>query len=132
MNLLFGQDKLVSEFVSEKTGRPFTPPFVTIGWVDKKNNLVGGAVFNNYELSNIELSVATDRPVTRGILRALAYYVFVQLACYRLTIRSRVSNKAACKGARKLGFKYECTLEKWFGPEDGVQFKLTPENCKWI
>lgn len=132
MQLLLGLDAEVAQWVSQRTGTPFYQPVAAIGWADKDNNVAGGCVFHNYDHSNIDLAIAVDRPVTRGVIRAICHYVFVQLGCQRATIRTRKSNKAACRGAQKLGFKYECSLERWFGSENGVQFKMTRDNCRWI
>jgi RimJ/RimL family protein N-acetyltransferase len=132
LKLVIGHDEIVGRWVSEKIGTVFYQPIATIGWVDARGDLVGGCAFHNYEIANIDLAVATTRPVTRGVIRAICHYVFVQLGCERITIRMRRSNKRGIKSAHKLGFVFEATLEKWFAPENGVQLKMMRSNCKWI
>ena len=132
MRLVFGQDEIVGGWVAGLIGRPFYQPISTIGWVDANGDLVGGVAFHNYEIANIDLAIAVTRPVTRGIIRACCHYVFIQLGCDRMTIRLRRSNKRGIRSAHKLGFKFECTLERWFGTENGVQLKMLRDSCKWI
>jgi RimJ/RimL family protein N-acetyltransferase len=123
---------MIGRWVAEQIGRPFYQPVATLGWLDASGSLAGGCAFHNYEGANIDLAIATARPVVRGIIRAICHYVFIQLRCERVTVRVRKSNKNALKSAAKLGFKYECSLERWFGSENGVQLKLMREHCKWI
>ena len=132
MRLILGQDELVGHWISEQIGKPFCPPMATIGWMTESGEMAGGCAFHNYEVHNIDVAVATARPVTRGILRSVFHYVFVQLKCDRVTIRLRKSEKRGIKSAHKLGFKFECMLDRWFGSEKGVQLKMTRETCKWI
>lgn len=65
-------------------------------------------------------------------MRAIGHYVFRQLGCARVTMKTRKSNKRACKAARIAGFQFETILKNWYGDEDGVQFKMTSDKCRWI
>lgn len=135
MQLLFGHDQLVAEFVGQGLGVTIHPPFTAIGIVSHET-LVGGMVFNNFNGSNIDLTVYTVRPATRGIIRAAAHYCFIQNRVHRISATTRRSNKRACAAIQKLGFRYEATRKMWFGPnrsDDGVTYVMTREDArKWL
>jgi hypothetical protein len=135
MRLLFGHDEAVAGFVGQGLGIVIHPPFTAIGIVSD-DGLSGGMVFNNFNGSNIDLTVYTVRPATRGVIRAAAHYVFIQLGCNRISATTRRSNKRACKAIVKLGFTYEATRKQWFGPnraDDGIAYVMTREQAgKWL
>lgn len=131
MNLILGSDADIAAFVSERIGQPIVQPFTAIGWFDQKGRL-GGCVFNNKDAANIDLTFAMDGLMDRGVMRAIGHYVFKQLGCARVTMKTRKSNKRACRAAHISGFQFEATLKRWYGDEDGVQFKMTSDKCRWI
>lgn len=135
MQLLFGHDAAVAEFVGQGLNTIIHPPFVAIGIVSHET-LIGGMVFNNYNGSNIDVTVYTVKPATRGIIRAGAHYAFNQLGCNRVSAITRRSNKRANIVIQKLGFKYEATKRRWFGldrADDGVAYVMLREQAqRWL
>lgn len=108
--------------------------FATIAQVNNgKIEAVAG--FNNYSKHNIEISIATNQrcAVTRSFIRACAVYAFVQCRVSRITNIASVNNQKSQRFSERLGFVKEFEpLKQWFGNEDGVQFVMFRENCKWI
>lgn len=96
-------------------GTVFSGPYEAIGFLDDSGNLRGGALFNNYNGSNIEVSVYAPNMATRGMIRAVMHYAFVQLGCNRITARTRKDNKTAQKMLPRMGFKYEASLKLYYG-----------------
>ena len=135
MQLAFGYDEAVAKYVGENLGVTIHPPFVAIGIVSHET-LIGGMVFNNYNGSNIDVTVFTAKPATRGIIRAGAHYVFNQLGCNRVSAITRRSNSRASRVIPKMGFKYEATKKRWFGPEkadDGIAYVMLREHAaRWL
>ena len=136
MQLLFGCDDAVAEFVGQKLSVIIHPPFTALGLMHE-NAFAGGIVFNNFNHSNVDLTVCTERPVTRGVIRAVAHYAFVQLGCNRISATTRRNNDAALKALPKLGFKFEAVRKQWFGAaraDDGVTYVLTRKAAleKWM
>lgn len=134
MTPVFGQDIGVALWVGERVGHHFYPPFTAIGFGDR-GGLVAGAVFNDYTPhGNIELTLASDRPFTRTMLRTLAAYVFGQLGCSRLTVRTRQDNERVCRMAKKFGFVREATLRDYYGTGENAElFRLLRADCKeWL
>jgi RimJ/RimL family protein N-acetyltransferase len=117
VKLLFGNDRYVAEIVGDALGIFISPPYTAIGFLDDAGSIRGGAIFNNYNQSNIEVTVYAKNIATRGMIRAVMHYVFVQLNCNRLTARTRKSNKVAQKMLPRMGFKYEATLQLYYGPD---------------
>lgn len=131
VNLVFNRDEQIAAWVSEKLGQSIVQPFTTLGWVDQFGR-PGGCVFNNKDAANIDLTFAMDGLMDRGVMRAIAHYVFIQSGCARVTMKTRKSNERAIRAARIAGFEFETNLERWYGAEDGVQFKMTSDRCRWI
>jgi RimJ/RimL family protein N-acetyltransferase len=136
MNLLFGHDETVAEWVGRVVGKPFHAPYTAIGIIDREGTLRGGFVFNNHhDAASIELSLAGN-VASRSAWRGVLHYVFVQLGCKRLSIHTRKSNKAVRKQAPRLGFKFEGIARSLYGDEDGLCYSLTandlaPFRSRW-
>lgn len=117
MRLLFGHDEYVGQSMGVALNTVFHGPYVAIGFVDDAGALRGGALFNNYNRSNIEVTVYAPNIATRGMIRAVMHYAFIQLGCNRISARTRRDNKIAQKMLPRMGFKYEATLNQYYGPE---------------
>ena len=131
MRLIFNDDARVAGWVSERIGHPISPPYVAIGMTDDGRLYCGGAVFNCWNGANIELTIAMERPVTRGILRALYHYVFIQSKATRLSAHTKRSNKKVARLLPKLGFQFEGVAKRYYGPnkpDDALCYALFPDT----
>lgn len=68
----------------------------------------------------------------RDFLRAVFGTVFNEWRCVRLSAVIAASNRPSHRGAVALGFVPEARLERWFGDEDGVIYRMYRERCRWI
>jgi RimJ/RimL family protein N-acetyltransferase len=63
-------------------------------------------------------------------------YAFVQLGCCRLTARTRRSNKPMRRMLPKMGFMYEGTMRRFYGPtraDDAFCYGMYPANAiRWL
>lgn len=137
MRLLFGQDKYVADVVGFGLGVVFSGPYVAIGFMDDGGNVRGGAIFNHYNGSNVEVTVYAPKMAARGLIRAVLHYVFVQLKCNRLTARTRRDNKLAQKSLMRLGFKFEANLPLYYGPnknDAAILYRMDRETAlkRWL
>jgi hypothetical protein len=137
MRLVFPQTSeetaRIAEWVGNRLGVIISPPYVAIGMTDDDRLYCGGVIFNSWNGANIEITVAMDRGPTRGVIRALQHYVFVQSKATRVTAHTKRSNKKVRKLLPRLGFKYEFTRERYYGPsraDDAFAFVLFPENVR--
>lgn len=127
-----GRDKEVAQWLGE-IGVPITPPYVTLAIVEK-GKIIAAALFNNYQDSNIDLSVVFARPIalTRGNLRALFSYPFKQLGCERVSVRTRANNLKVRKQIRRLGFEPEGKHPRFYGNEAAMSYGMTRSQCRWL
>lgn len=129
--LVFGRDQEVAAFVGNLLGREFVPPFTAIG-VEEQGQLAGGAVFNTFTGPDVEISVAGFRCWRRGVFRAFAHYVFVQLGCVRCTVSVRANDRYTQVLAKKFGFRIEGVKRRGFGDQDSIIFGLLAGECRWL
>ncbi len=130
---MFGADAAIAEWLSQRLGQRMVPPYVCIGMTDDERTYCGGALFNNWNGFNIDISVAMDRPITRSALRAIHNYVFIQIKATRLTANTKRSNRRARKLLPRLGFEFEGVARRFYGPnksDDAFCFALFPESNK--
>lgn len=136
MKLVFGEDKLVADWVGINLGLAILPPYTAIGGTVDGAELLIGAVFNNWNGSNLDITLYGPGAIRRTAIRGIYHYVFNQLGAERLTAITRRSNKLMCKKLHKLSFKYEGISERYFGPtksEDAIRFVLFPQNAeRWM
>ena len=108
--------------------------YTVIGFISKRIDCI--ALFTDYTGSNIELHLVSEGGLNRTIMKTVGNYVFNQLKCNRLTVKTRVSKSAVTDIYDKVGFKYEATLKNYYGSnqvEDALQYVLTREDAvKWI
>ena len=136
MKLVFNEHDRIAQWVSEKVGYRICPPYVAIGATKDGASLCGGAVFNHWNGANIEITLASDGALTRGTIRAIYNYVFVQSKATRVSAHTRRSNKVMRKMFPRLGFTFEGVAKRFYGPDrsdDGFVFVLFPDNArKWL
>lgn len=128
MQLVFGHDKAIAEWAASILGKPFHPPFTAFGLVDGAGHLRGGFVFTTYTGDSIEMSLVGSGCLTRGAMRAVIQYAFVQLGCSRLQVHTRRGNKKVRKLANRLGFQYEGVARRLYGDQDGFTYSVTRDD----
>lgn len=136
MGVLIGHDAAVAEWVSARTGMHFRPPFVAMGAVDSRGALTGGFIWTQfYRGGNIEITIAGHR-WQKDFIRSCFRYAFIQCGCSRITARTRRGNALARRLLPKLGFQFEFTQKRYFGPDrndDGLVFVMYRESAqKWL
>jgi hypothetical protein len=132
--LVFNEHDRVAGWVSEKIGAVIAPPYVAIGASkDGGKTLCGGAVFNDWNNYNIEITLASDDCLTQGTIRGIYHYLFEQSKAGRVTAHTRRSNKAMRDMLPRFGFEFESIAKRYYGPnkaDDAFVFVLFPENAR--
>lgn len=123
-NLVYDRKEEIADYLEKKLETVLTPPFLTIG-IEENGRIVGGWLFNDYNGSNIEISVALDRPLTKGMIKSIRNYVFEQLKCRRVTARCRESNVKSATLIRRLGFRHEGRQPFYYGDDAALIFGKT-------
>lgn len=139
MRLILGQDEIIAEYVGHGLKRKFTPPFVAMGWVREYGDqwrLVAGAVFNDFNGTNLEISIYGPGALTRQTIRQCFRYVFVQCSCSRLTARTERGNVVMRRLLPKLGFVFEGEMKHYYGPtkkQNALVFRLDRRHAeRWL
>jgi hypothetical protein len=133
VQLLLFADRVVGDFMSEKMGQDFTPPYTAIGILGTDGQLCGGMLFNAYVEGDVEVTCYAPGRLLRGPIRAGCAYAFETLGCNRMSARTRASSLAVQVVLRKIGFQQEGTLREYYTDgEDAVLFGLLKRNCKWL
>lgn len=136
MRLVFGRDDEVAAWVSRQLKMPIHPPYTAIGVEDLSGSPVGGAVFNDWNGSNIEITICGPGAMKRGVIQAMFNYVFLQVGANRLTAKTKRSNKPMRKMLHQFGFEYEAILKRYYGSQkdnDAILFRLDPAKAmKWM
>jgi len=118
-------------------GVTFQEPFVAVGVADDQGNICGASVFNDfYKGGNVEFTHVGPGTLNRGIIRELVRYCFKQLKVTRVTAKTKRSNKLVRTILPRVGFVFEVTQKRYFGPsrgDDALVFVMTRENAKrWM
>lgn len=129
--LVFDRSEEVAAYLERRLNTVLHAPYTTIG-LEQAGRIVGGWLFNDYNGSNIEISAALDRPLTRGVIRAVAKYVFGQLRVRRVTARCRADNEKSAALIRRLGFAPVLYDPKYYPDGDALVFVLYRHQCRWI
>ncbi len=101
-------------------------------------NEVGGQVrclvtFGNMMKGDIEImGAAVGGGITRGLIRQLARYVFIECGCNRITAKVAVSNARSIALMTRLGFQREGLMRKADNGEDSIIFGLLPEDLRHV
>jgi len=123
VKILVGEDVIVRSWVSQKTGDPHHDG-ETLGILSEQGRIIGGFIFTNWTGAGIELTLAGRGCVSRLAWQAVGDFVFRHKGCVRLQVVTRKSNKRVRTMAPRFGFKFEGTLRRYYGDEDGLCFSL--------
>lgn len=89
--------------------------------------------FERWNGDDVEMHYTGERGfLTRGFLRSLARYVFVQLGCERVTGRIPADRPLAAALGKRLGFTHEGTLRRGHNGNDILIFGMLKEECRWL
>jgi RimJ/RimL family protein N-acetyltransferase len=136
VKLEFGRDEEAALFAAANLGVTILPPFTGLLITNDAGEIGGAIVYTNYTGANIEVTVYVPALYKRGLIRAALAYPFRQLQVLRLSARTRRDNKAVCSILPRMGFVYEGTMKRYFGParsDDAIMYRLDCETAsKWI
>lgn len=124
MIYLEGEHEIVSAYVSGQTGDPYANVVRSLGVLTDEGRIIGGFVFTRYTGHGVEVSLAGRGCIMREAWQRVGNIVFGELACQRLAVTTRRSNKRVCRLAPRLHFRFEGIARKYFGDEDGVSLSL--------
>jgi hypothetical protein len=134
MPLIYNEDDALAEWCGVVLGRKFAPPYRCIG-VQRGSDLVGCALFNNFDPPNIEITFVTTTPrwATRQTIGRILRYPFIELDCRRLTAITGSMNRPTRAFLCRLGFKQEGFHPELFASDAGVSYGLLKQDAmRWL
>jgi RimJ/RimL family protein N-acetyltransferase len=132
--LLFDQDAALTRWAGARLGIADFRPCAAIG-VAHAGEIVAAAIYNNYRPPNIDITFVTASPrwASRGAIRAMLRYPFVQLACCRLTAVTSAQNAPARAFLLRLGFREEGVHPDALPTGAAVSYGLLARDAaRWI
>jgi RimJ/RimL family protein N-acetyltransferase len=141
--ILAGQRERVRDYICSRIRDIYARPeqdYEAIGVVGRGGELIGGVMYTNYhEIAPGEHDVwltAAGEPgwLTRGNIRVLIGYPFIQLKCIRLTSVIAKANSEARSLNERLGFQLEGKIRngRGTGKHCLVYGLLKADAEKWI
>lgn len=128
------QDRRIGEWISSCVDVRYQPSNVCFG-VEENGELIGAAMLNEYNGSNICIHQRISRPrgMTRGLLKSAFSFAFDHLRVARVTGVVKISNQKAIDINLRMGFEVEGVLKRYLPDGDGyVHMVMWKENCKFI
>lgn len=135
MKIVWEQKPEYLEFANKLLNVNFLSKDVTwLASVDDGDNILGVVVYSRFSRKNCEMSVAAASPkfLNKRALKAFFGYPFYQLGCNRVTAVVETTNRHALEFDKRLGFRVEGLLQRWFENSDGIIMGLLKEECKWL
>jgi ribosomal protein S18 acetylase RimI-like enzyme len=132
--LVYGHDDELAEWLGNRLGISFAPPYVAIGVV-RGVVLVAAALYNSYEPPNIQITFATTTPrwASRQVIGRILAYPFCEIGCRRISAVTRARNEPARAFLERLGFRAEGFHPQYFHDDDAVSYGLLQRDAqKWI
>ena len=100
--------------------------YTTIGVLNEDGALLGGGVLHNWTRYDMELTYFGPETMTRRVFHKIAE-ALEEANCHRLTIRVPRGHRKTLVSLPRLGFKYEGTQRRFYGPrkaDDAISFGI--------
>lgn len=133
--LKYDEQEMMLAWAEERIDLQFRPDATAIGWAHPDGSLRAVTVFDGFSPCDANIHVASDgsrRWLTRGYLRAIFAYPFIQLGLRRVTALVPARNEAALKMDYGLGFVREGYCRHALPNDDIVLLAMLREDCVYI
>lgn len=122
MRIVAGEDEIVRAWMGQKLGDVFREG-LTLGVFSNEGRLVGGILFQGYTGAAVDLG-AVGRVAFRRVFQAVGDMAFGHLGCVRVQCVTRASNRHVRRLLPRMKFKFEGTMRRHYGDEDGLLFSM--------
>lgn len=137
MTLVVGYDAAVANWVQAQIPHAVNGfgPCVALG-IAIDDVLIAGVVYHEWRPAyrSVQMSIAAASPkwATKGNLRAIFAYPFLDLKANRATAITPKRNRRARHLIEGTGFKLEGCARKGFLSDDAVIYGMLRNECRWI
>jgi RimJ/RimL family protein N-acetyltransferase len=125
--LVFNHDNEIANWTWQAFNMPPAPVNLAIGIIDETGTVVGSAIWQDFNGSNVEFSYYGKGTLKRGVVRAIASITLNRFNANRMTVRTMKKRKALLRSLPKIGFRFEGVMKQYYGPTEGetaVRFVL--------
>lgn len=119
-------------WVAERTGGKFKPHNSQAIGLVRKDKIVAGAVFENYNGKSIMFHLAIEGRLTPAFLFALFRYPFVTCNVDKLLATILSTNVKSIKLAKNFGFIEEAKIKDAHPDGDILFFTMLKNDCRFI
>ena len=123
-------DALAAQMIEATLGHPVVPPFAGLVAFDDEGAPVSAVILNNYTRRDVHVTAVNAGLFGVRAMRHLAWMIFVNMGCVRVTAVTRSDNEAAIAALHKLGFRREGCLRCHFDGAAGLVFGLLRSEQK--
>ena len=124
----------VAQFVTKACGGSAMPDAsFAIGYLNSKQHLIGGVLFDHYNGATIEIHIA-GKPgwLTRKLIYSVFDYAFDRANANKIIGRVSSANTKSLKLALRFGFCHEATIKAGMPDGDLLLVTLAREQCRWL
>jgi RimJ/RimL family protein N-acetyltransferase len=119
-----------------KARQPLMPNWhdaVAIGLQQADGELVGGVVYENFGLADVNMHVCGEGNwLTREFLIRVFYYPFIECKLRRVTALVASRNQQTLRFCSSLGFQYEGRARHALPDDDVIIFGMLRAECRFI
>lgn len=132
-----GNDELVAEYMTQKTGAVFVPGlYKALSLLSDSDEFLGAVMLEGCRQGvDVQMSAAAETPIvwTPEVLYFIFHYVFVILGCARCTALTAKTNKRSRAFLEGLGFVLEGNLRRGYdGRRDALIYGLLRSECRHL
>lgn len=133
----FSQDPEYLDIAADIIGIPGFDPerTYTIAIFDDDCEFQAVVLYNSYKEMNVEMHIASVSPkwATKGVLKVLFTYPFLELGVQHITAAVRENNHKARDMVGRIGFKQEGELRQFYDTgESDILYGMIKDECRWI
>lgn len=121
----------ILQWASRRLQCNFGPAYTIANFQDGKISCV--VVFHNLRQTGCEVSIVSDRGLSKGFIKVVFGYAFQLANLSRLSALVETGNQESIEMVEKLGFKREGTLRH--AADNGSNlyiYGMLKEECKWV
>lgn len=130
--IIWNQSSLVAQWAIERMGAKRVLPETHAIGLEIRGQLVAAVVYEKFTGHDIEMGVAADKKATKGFLKAVFRYPFIQLGCRRVTAYVASKNAASRELVERLGFVFEGLRRDAIEGDDFIQYGMLKRECQWL
>lgn len=110
----------------------FREPSYAMGVVDRKGNLIGAAVYNDFDARNVELTLVGGHAFRRHATAEIFRHAFVELGCRRISLTIPEQSVETIRHAMKWGWVIEGRKRDYYDDGDAIILGMKRAECRFL